>query len=103
MPDVKASGIPSTEISCKILRKRVSRKVNNTMNAIERLTGTLKRNRLQIKTFRTKQDMNTFLCKDDNAIYWKESCKGLKRGIYVSTGGKWHNVEDIEPSALAHF
>jgi len=73
------------------------------MNAIEKLTGTMKRNRLQIKTFKTSLDMHTFLCKGDNACHWRESNKELKRGTYAFAGGQWQNVKNIDPSALAHF
>lgn len=59
--------------------------------------------RLHIKSFKHNQDMHEFLSTGDNALRWKESDKGLKRGIYAYAGGQWHNVKSLDLSILAHI
>lgn len=59
--------------------------------------------RLIIKDFRFADNMYEFLGKDDNSMHWKESNRGLSTGTYVFAGGKWQNVKNIDPTALAHM
>jgi hypothetical protein len=59
--------------------------------------------RLQIKSFASSNDMHTFLCKGDNALRWRQSAKDLKPGVYAYAGGKWHNVKHLDACMLAHI
>ena len=76
------------------------------MNTVERLVrlanGTLNE-RLHIKAFKSSDAMHKFLNHEDNALFWKESKRGLKAGIYAFAGGNWHNTKKLDPSILAHI
>jgi hypothetical protein len=62
-------------------------------------------NRLIVRGFKTNEDMHRFLNTGDNAApgKWRESTKGLKPGTYAYAGGQWHNVKNLDVSALAHI
>ena len=72
-------------------------------NTIETHTNKLGRERKTIKSFKNADDMHKFLNKGDNALNWKESTLGLKRGVYAYAGGQWHNVKSLDSSVLAHI
>jgi hypothetical protein len=71
-------------------------------NAIERSTGPLGRERLQVKVFRTRDEMHKFLNRGSNSLTWRESHKGLSEGAYAYAGGRWHNVKHLDALTLAH-
>ena len=76
----------------------------NTNNTLEKHTGSFggPKFRMQIKGFKYRDDMYTFLGKQSDNT-WKESSKGLKPGTYAHAGGQWHNVKSLDSSVLAHI
>jgi len=72
-------------------------------NTIEKVTGKLGKQRIQIKNFKYNQDMHKFLNKGDNANHWHETDKELKNGKYVYAGGQWLNVKSLDACELAHI
>ena len=75
------------------------------MYAIEKTvtTGNGFKERLHVKSFKDSDKMYGFLNKGDNSLFWKESEKGLKKGIYAFAGGQWHNIKSLDMSVLAHI
>jgi len=55
-----------------------------------------------VKTFKSSEAMHEFLNKQDNND-WRESKEDLKAGTYAFAGGRWHNVKNLDASALAHI
>jgi len=74
---------------------------------IERETHgmTLRRgNRLVIKRFPDSNAAYTYMNKHSTGINdWRISNKGLKAGTYAYAGGKWHNIKNLDATALAHI
>ena len=75
------------------------------MNTIERThvkIGTL----TQIKRFSSSSKLNAFLCKSDNACWWKESKHDVKSGHYLIriNNGKHEliNSKDLPLSMIRH-
>ena len=66
-------------------------------------TGNGFKERLHIKSFSDPNKMYEFLNNGSNALTWKASSKGLKRGVYAFAGGNWHNVKGLDASVLAHI
>jgi hypothetical protein len=74
-----------------------------TQHTVESISRVVRpRDRLRIKAFRDAEAMHKFLATGDNALWWKESTKGLKAGTYAYAGGRWHNVRTLPPEVLAH-
>jgi hypothetical protein len=59
--------------------------------------------RLHIKAFKSSAAMHDFLNHEDNALFWKESKRELKAGVYAFAGGNWHNTKNLDHSVLAHI
>lgn len=87
-------------------------------NTIRTLKGSFKGERMQIKAFKTSEDMHNFLNTGDNSLNWRETIdqtkthpntygafneKTLKPGKYAWAGGAWHNVKSLDSSVLAHI
>jgi hypothetical protein len=87
-------------------------------NTIRTLKGACKGERMQVKAFKTSEDMHKFLNTGDNAHKWRETIdqtethpgawgacneKTLKPGKYAWAGGQWHNVKSLDASVLAHI
>ena len=72
------------------------------MNTIRKTTYLSNmRERIQIKAFKTSQEMHAFLNKQhDND--WKQSIMNLKSGQYAWVGGELMNVKKIDKSMLSH-
>lgn len=69
---------------------------------MEYVGGSMCKERMRIKSFKSSDAMHTFLNKQyDN--HWKESKHMLKSGLYACAGGQWHNVKSLDASALAHI
>lgn len=75
----------------------------HTVEKTMRLTNGTFKERLHIKGFKSSDAMHKFLNHEDNALFWKESKRGLKAGVYAFAGGKWHNTKNLEPGILAHI
>ena len=65
----------------------------------------LRHNRRHIKAFKTSDAMYRFLNHGDNATRWAITTNKTfnRSGTYAFAGGKWHNVKDLDATALAHI
>ena len=61
------------------------------------------RDRLEVKAFKSSDDMHRFLNKGANGNLWRVHVGGLKPGLYAHAGGKWHNVKSLDAMSLAHI
>ena len=76
--------------------------MNWTIEKMVRVPGTMLKERMHIKSFKTGHNMHGFLSKQsDNR--WTESKHNLKTGVYAYAGGTWHNVKSLDSCALAHI
>lgn len=80
------------------------------MNAIAKHSSLTigQKDRLTVKTFKTREAMYEFLNKQcDNrwAIVGEGSATTYptKAGVYAYAGGQWHNVKNLDASVLAHI
>ena len=78
------------------------------MYKLRSIQGSLFKQRLIIKGFKTPEAMHKFLNSQYNND-WKEdktdprSRDNLAPGTYAMLGGKWTNVKNIDPSTLCHI
>lgn len=77
------------------------------MNALfkyQRQPGSFKE-RLIVRTFKTREALYRFLNDQDHACYWFELKAGMpsKAGTYAFAGGQWHNVRKLDSSILAYI
>lgn len=77
---------------------------STTTNCIYKSTGPLGRTRLQVKPFKTSDEMHKFLNKQLNNDWQERAGSNLptKRGTYAFAGGAYHNIKTIDSSMLAH-
>ena len=61
------------------------------------------RDRLVVRAFKDSSAMHRYLNEGSNGVMWRESNRDLKQGTYVWAGGRWHNVKNVDASALAHM
>jgi hypothetical protein len=77
---------------------------SNSTNCIYKMTGLLGRTRLQVKSFKTSDEMHKFLNKQINNDWCERSGSTLPtaRGTYAFAGGCYHNVKKMDAGILAH-
>jgi hypothetical protein len=79
--------------------------VDNCIRKFVRIGGSFAKERLHIRKFKYNSAMHRFLSTKDNSVYWRETTSDMpnKTGIYVFAGGKYHNVKDVDATALVHM
>lgn len=74
----------------------------HTLCKMEKVGRSMCKERMRIKSFKSAQKMNEFLCAQSNNN-WRETKHHLKSGLYAYAGGKWHNVKSLDACVLAHI
>lgn len=79
----------------------------NNKNLIRTVKGSWQGETLTVRGFRERENMHKFINNGDNAIHWRECDEKrgdpMKPGKYKWAGSAWHNIKNLDPTALAHL
>jgi hypothetical protein len=104
------NGAAEKKIQTNTTKKANSMKTDFIAYTYQKIGNGLKE-RLHVKAFKNKNDLDVFLCKQ-TCNRWHGGQAGQpsltgpmpgRNGVYASAGGAWHNVKKLDSSILAHI